>query len=118
MIGSTETLWLERMKNNGATDALLSFLTNRGIVVELLYEQQKVILLCMAAMEDNEPLTEILLAAAEAFSNDSSADDISLSFGLGPVVTGIIQANLSLRQPIRHVKWGYSLGFRLWRGAA
>ncbi|MFD1904967.1 response regulator [Paenibacillus rhizoplanae] len=25
VIGSTQTLWLERMKNNGATDALLSF---------------------------------------------------------------------------------------------
>lgn len=95
VIGSSATLWLERMKNNGVTDALLSFLANRGIVVELLYEQQKVILLCMAALEEYVPLTEILMAAAATFSNDSSSDDISLSIGIGPVVTEIIHAYIS-----------------------
>ncbi|MEK3669440.1 response regulator [Paenibacillus sp. FSL R10-2771] len=117
VIGSTETLWLERMKNNGATDALLSFLTNHGIVVDLLYEQQKVILLCMAAMEDNEPLTEILLSAAEAFSNDSSADDISLSFGLGPVVAGIIDANLSFAAADKACEMGVFFGVPVMEGS-
>ncbi|MFD1904968.1 hypothetical protein ACFTAO_34130 [Paenibacillus rhizoplanae] len=96
-------------------------MTNRGIVVDLLYEQQKVILLCMAAMEVNEPLTEIVLAAAEAFSNDSSADEISLSFGLGPVVAGITQANLSFAAADKAcemggILWGSGYGGEPLRG--
>ncbi|WP_025699434.1 response regulator [Paenibacillus durus] len=97
VIGSAAALWLERMKNNGVTDALLGFLSSRGIDVELLYEQQKVILLCMAALEESESLPEILMAAAAAFSDDGSpdSDDLTLSFGIGPVVSGIMDAHLS-----------------------
>ncbi|WP_339287545.1 AraC family transcriptional regulator [Paenibacillus sp. FSL E2-0201] len=83
------------MKNNNVTDALLSFLADRGIVVELLYEQQKIILLCMASLEDCAVLTDILVAAAGAFSSGSSPDGISLSLGIGEVVTEIMQAHLS-----------------------
>ncbi|WP_419873282.1 response regulator transcription factor [Candidatus Pristimantibacillus sp. PTI5] len=96
VIGSSAMLWLERMKNTGVTDALLSFLANSGIIVDLLYEQQKVILLCMAALEEYASLTEILMAAAATFSsNDSSSDELSLSFGIGPVVTEIMHAHIS-----------------------
>lgn len=95
LIGSSAAIWLEHMKNNNVTDALMSFLANRGIVVDLLYEQQKIILLCMANLEERASLTEILMAAAAAFSSDSSPDGISLSLGIGEVVTGIMQAHLS-----------------------
>ncbi|WP_054942572.1 response regulator [Paenibacillus ihuae] len=110
LIGSSATLWLERMKNKGVTDALLSFLANRGIVVELFYEQQKVILLCMANLEEYAPLTEILMAAAVTFSNDSSLDDISLSFGIGPVVTNIMHAHISFLAADKACQMGLFFG--------
>ncbi|MEK5418543.1 response regulator [Paenibacillus sp. FSL L8-0708] len=95
LIGSPSAVWVERMKNNNVTDALLSFLADRGIVVELLYEQQKIILLCMTSLEDCAVLTDILMAEAAAFSGDSSPDGIALSVGIGEVVTGVMQAHLS-----------------------
>ncbi|MNO17302.1 putative response regulatory protein [compost metagenome] len=95
VIGSPETVWLERMKNNGVTDTLLRFLEDRGIDVELLYEQQKIILLCMTALEGAASLTEILMAATATFSEDSSSDEMSLSFGIGPAVTDIMHAHIS-----------------------
>ncbi|WP_410514222.1 response regulator [Paenibacillus sp. BR2-3] len=110
LIGSSATLWLERMKNNGVTDALLSFLANRGIVVDLLYEQQKIILLCMATLEECAPLTEILMAAAATFSNDGSSDDISLSFGIGPVVTDIMHAHISFLAADKACQMGLFFG--------
>ncbi|MDQ0195157.1 response regulator transcription factor [Paenibacillus wynnii] len=110
VFGSSSMLWLERMKNNDLMDALLSFLANRGIVVDLLYEQQKVILLCMAALEEYAPLTDILMAAAETFSNDSSSDDISLSFGIGPVVTEIMHAHISFLAADKACQMGLFFG--------
>lgn len=63
--------------------------------MELLYEQQKIILLCMASLEECAALTDILMAAAATFSGDSSSDGIALSVGIGEVVAGIMQAHHS-----------------------
>ncbi|CAM4515769.1 two-component system response regulator YesN [Paenibacillus endophyticus] len=110
VIGSSAMLWLERMKNTSVTDALLSFLANSGIFVDLLYEQQKVILLCMAALEDYASLTEIMMAAAATFSNDSSSDELSLSFGIGPVVTDIMHAHISFLAADKACQMGLFFG--------
>ncbi|KWX83531.1 hypothetical protein AMQ83_31125 [Paenibacillus riograndensis] len=110
LIGSPTTLLLERMTDKGIADALLSFLTNRGIVVDLLYEQQKVILLCMANLKEDAPLTEILIAAAATFSNDGSWDDTLLSFAIGPVVTEIMHMHVSYLAAYKACQMGLFFG--------
>ncbi|AIQ11032.1 response regulator [Paenibacillus durus] len=120
VIGSPAALWLERMKSSGVTDALLGFLANQGIEVELLYEQQKIILLCMAAMEESESLSEILMAAAAAFSDDGSpaSDNLALSFGIGPVVSGIMDAHRSFLAADQACQMGLFFGVPVTDGNA
>ncbi|BCG57111.1 response regulator transcription factor [Paenibacillus sp. URB8-2] len=120
VIGSPEALWLERMKSSGVTDALLGFLASRGIAVDLLYEQQKVILLCMAALEESESLSEILMAAGALFSADGSpdSDDLALSFGIGPVVSGIMKAHLSFLAADQACQMGLFFGVPVTDGNA
>ncbi|WP_372662442.1 response regulator [Cohnella sp.] len=116
VLGSSATLWLERIKNNGVTDSLLGFLVNRGVAVELLYEQQKVILLCMAVLEEHTQLTEILIAAATTFSNHSSSENFSLSFGIGPVVSNIMHVHISFLAADKACQTGLFFGVPVMNG--
>ncbi|KRF04123.1 hypothetical protein ASG89_22310 [Paenibacillus sp. Soil766] len=95
VISSATTHWLERLKADGITDSILDFFSSKGITVDLLYEKQKIILLCMVSLDDPDQLREILKLAASKFSYGITPDCLSLVFGTGTIVWDIMDAHKS-----------------------
>lgn len=95
VISSTAAHWLERLKANGISDSLLDYFSTKGIKVDLLYDKQKIILLCMDSLQDPVRLMETLKIAAATFSYEVSPDCLSLVFGTGTVVEDIMDTQTS-----------------------
>jgi two-component system response regulator YesN len=89
VIGSMDGNGLEHMKANGITESLLKFFTGRGITVDLLYGQQKVILVCMDVGGNPERLTDSMIAAVSLF------EDLSLAYGIGPAFSDMTDCHAS-----------------------
>lgn len=113
VISSSASHWLEYMKSNGITDSMLDIFSARDIKVDLLYEQQRIILLCMNTQDNPSQLRDSLKTAASTFSNDISTDHLSLALGTGPVVVDIMDAHISFLAADKACQMGLFYNIRI-----